>query len=113
MTSPLKQSTKDFLVKINDVHKRIRLDDIFYLQSEGKYVSIIIENRSYSFRSTLKKLEQLLPDNFARIHSSYIVNLKKISVIKNQDHLIVLSNNVELAFSRTYKESLLSNFLLG
>ena len=113
MKTSIEKPSKDFLIKINDVHKRVKLEEVFCLQSEGKYVSLILENRRYSFRGTLKQLEQVLPSNFVRTHSSFIVNLDKISTIKNQENLITLTNDFELSYSRKYKDSLFENFLLG
>lgn len=107
------QSSKDFLVRINDVYKRIKLDDIIYLQSEGKYVSLILNERQYIFRSTLKTLEQILPSNFLRAHSSFIINLDKVVSLRNQENIVVLTNGTELAYSRTNKEKILSHFLVG
>ncbi len=113
MKTTFETTSKDFLVRINETYKRIALDDIYYLQSEGKYVNLFIESRRFSFRSTLKKLVNELPPNFLRVHASYIVNLKMITEIKNSEQLIILSNGNELAYSRTYRDSLFENFLLG
>jgi len=113
MSLPIENSKKNFLVKIHDVHKRICLDEVYCLKSEGKYVSLILETRNYSFRGTLKTLEQVLPEKFIRVHSSYIVNIDKIKVIKSQENIIVLENDFELNFSRKNKDDLFAKFLLG
>ena len=109
----MKTSKKDFLIRINDLYKRISCDEVFYLQSQGKYVSLFLENREYSFRGTLKELEQALPANFLRTHSSYIVNLDKISHIRNADNTIGLTNDKEISYSRTHKDNLLNQFIVG
>ena len=107
------QTSKDFLIRINDIYKRIRLEEIYYFSSEGKYVSIAGKDRKYSFRSTLKHLETILPGNFTRIHTSHIINLDKITGVKVQDNSVLLSNGDELPFSRTYKDNIYMNFLVG
>ena len=113
MISDGQQKSKDLLIRINDQYKRVRLDEIYYLQSEGKYVTVHIDNRNFSIRTSLKKIEKILSYNFVRTHSSFIVNIDKVNSIRNRDNTIVLTNDVELSFSRTYKEDVLQHFHLG
>ncbi len=107
------QENKDFLVKINDTFKRIKLEDIVGVKSEGKYVSLVLDNRNYIFRGTLKDLENQLPSNFVRSHSSCIININKLQEVKSKEHMLVLSNNIEFCYSRTYKNNVLKSFLVG
>lgn len=62
----------------------LRFEDIHYIASSGKKNNILFgtvnNNKSveYVIRKTLDFMEYNLPDNFIRIHESFIVNLNKI-----------------------------------
>lgn len=103
---------EDLLIRINDKYKRIRTAEIEYLQADGKYITLHLEDRSYSLRSSLKSMESVLPDFFLRTHASYIVNTNKIESIHMHEQNIDL-NNVSIPFSRKYKSTILNRFYLG
>ena len=104
---------KDFLIKVNKTFSKIKQKDVYYFQSDGSYVSIFLESREYSIRTSLKSLMPMLSKNFVRIHSSYIVNSEKIKNIQVQPNLLTLDNGVELHFGRTFKVDLFSRFIVG
>ena len=59
----------------------VRTNDIVYVESNGEYVVLVMQDGSRIvtlFR--LKNMETMLPsDSFMRVHRSYIVNLRRIS----------------------------------
>lgn len=72
--------------------KRIVLDDILYLEAMGDYVKLHTPQKFHAVHSTLKAIEERLPDTkFMRVHRSYIVALDKIDAI--QDGAIIISKN--------------------
>lgn len=72
--------------------KRIGLDDILYLEAMGDYVKLHTPQKFHAVHSTLKAIEERLPDTkFMRVHRSYIVALDKIDAI--QDGAIIISKN--------------------
>lgn len=103
---------KDFVVKINAIYKRIKISDIFYFKSDGKYILLAIESREFAIKLRLKNLKEILPLNFVQCHASFVVNLDKISSIVTNPSKIILSNNVEMPLSRTYKNELFSRFVV-
>lgn len=113
MKITVNESSKDFLIKINDVYKRVRLEDIYYFKSDGKYVILAVESREYLIKLRLKILEDLLPSNFMRCHTSYVVNTDKISSFIASSNKLTLQGNIDLPLSRTFRENLLSSFLIG
>lgn len=59
------------------------------MQAKGDYIHIKTENKNYIVHSTLKKIEEKLPDAmFLKIHRSYIINVKKIIDIEDNSVLI-------------------------
>lgn len=72
--------------------KRIKLDEILYLEAMGDYVKLHTPQKFHAVHSTLKAIEERLPNaKFMRVHRSYIVALDKIDSI--QDGAIVISKN--------------------
>lgn len=70
-------------VKDNGVLKRINVDDILYLEAMGDYVKVHTPQKFHVLHSTLKSIEEKLPQNkFIRVHRSYIVSLRKIDFIQ-------------------------------
>jgi len=83
---------------------RIELDDIKYIESQHEYVKIhLINNKHVMTKLSLKSIEELLPMNqFMRVHRSYIVNLKRITVIERNS--IVFDGNLYISIGEQYKE---------
>lgn len=95
-----------FFVKSSGQQHRINFDDILYIESIKDYVNIKTENQEYIVLETLKSLENQLPNNFARVHKSFILNLNKIEKIDVKN--VFLSSGKEIPIGETYK----SEFLL-
>lgn len=96
--------TDDIYVKVDSSLIKLTTKDILWLEAMGDYVSINTAEKKYMVYSTMKHMEEKLPESFMRIHRSYIVNLNKISNI--DDHVITINKNV-LSVSRNYKDALL------
>ncbi len=70
-----KQSTFALPIKIGDRIRLFDFDDLVYFKAEDKYVRIHLKNgKSHLSERSLGKLEERLPEQFIRIHRSYIVN---------------------------------------
>lgn len=75
----------DEFIFIRDSNKvrRIRLDEILFLEARGDYVKIAVHEKIYSIHSSLKSVEDKLPPHiFLRVHRSYIINVGKIDTIE-------------------------------
>lgn len=81
----------------------IRLEEIFYLQASGDYVTLFTTNGQYVKEQTMKYFEtQLPPALFVRIHRSYIVCIEQISrieLMEKDSYYIRLKNNQSLKAS--------------
>ncbi len=95
-----------FFIKSSGQQHRINFDDILYVESIKDYVNIKTENQEYIVLDTLKSLENQLPESFARVHKSFILNLDKIEKIDIRN--VFLSSGKEIPIGETYK----SEFLL-
>ena len=75
----VKQETPFLSVKSEQEIKKVSMSDIMWIEALGDYVKIVTRSERILVLSTLKAIEDELPDTtFLRIHRSYIVNLNKV-----------------------------------
>lgn len=84
----------------------VDLNDILYIEALKDYSKIVTANKKIMTLSKLKNFIEKLPgEQFARIHRSYAVAIKKINKIKDND---VYLTNIKLPIGKTFKSSLKS-----
>ena len=83
---------------------KIDLDDIDYVQALNNYIAFYSGTQKTMAYITMKELEERLPScNFMRIHKSYIVAVRQISSIENNE-LILKKIPFRLPIGANYKE---------
>ena len=83
------QTGDDFYVNINKRLIKIDIQSIYLVEAKGDYIYLKTDNKNYTVHSTLKKIEEKLPDHmFLKIHRSYIININKIIDIEDNSVLI-------------------------
>lgn len=99
-------------VKQRSGYINISTNDILYVEGFGDYVNVhLSEGRKVTVLSTIKAMdEQLSEYSFMRIHRSYIVNLKKVEKVVEND-VYVLDRTIPV--SRTYRSALIQLFKNG
>ena len=90
-----------FFVKSSGQQHKINFDEILYIESIKDYVNIKTDNQEYIVLDTLKSLENQLPENFARVYKSFILNLDKIEKIDVRN--VFLNSGKEIPIGETYK----------
>ena len=90
-----------FFIKSSGQQHKINFDEILYIESIKDYVNIKTDNQEYIVLDTLKSLENQLPENFARVHKSFILNLDKIEKIDVRN--VFLNSGKEIPIGETYK----------
>lgn len=82
-------TASEFYVNIDRRLIKIDIASINLVQAKGDYIQIKTENKNYTVHSTLKKIEEKLPDSlFLKVHRTYIINIKKIIDIEDNSVLI-------------------------
>jgi two-component system, LytTR family, response regulator LytT len=83
----LKQESNLPLLEVKADKRIFRLNpsDIFYIEGLGNYVTYHLKDKKLISHGSLTETEAKLPDNFIRIHKSYIVNRNHISSYNNED----------------------------
>lgn len=94
---------KSITISVGRTKVKIKISDIFYIESCARTLNIYLENQIYTTYEKLSMFEDALTSNFLRIHKSFLVNMDKIS--KYQNKSIVLENNKILNISRSYSKN--------
>ena len=86
------------------------VDDIVYFKSDGNYVRIITDEKTYLYRKTISSIhENINPEDFLRIHRSLILKKTYIQDTKylgNNTYQFQLKNGELRTSSRTYKSQI-------
>ncbi|MBI3134732.1 MAG: response regulator transcription factor [Bacteroidetes bacterium] len=70
-----KTETGTLTVKSDGALYKIPFAEIRYIESDREYVKLFTQNKRYYYLETMKNLEESLPpDQFIRVHKSYIVS---------------------------------------
>jgi DNA-binding LytR/AlgR family response regulator len=100
----------DFYVNIDRRLIKIDLSTIYLIEAKGDYINIKTEDKNYVVHSTLKKIEEKLPDSlFLKVHRSYIINVKKI--IDIEDNSVLIKKDV-IPVSRSNRPELMKRLNL-
>ncbi len=95
-------SEQTFYVKDGEEYVKVIVDDIDYIEGMRDYAKIVCGKNFYMVLKTLKSLESFLkPFEFARVHKSFIIPLKKIKQFNNR---VVIIEEHEVPVSATYRE---------
>ena len=98
--------------KVGNKLRKVSLDDILFIEVEGKYSALQVRDRKYNVKASLKDLLHKLPsDRFVRVSRNFVVNLNKIQHIDTFQYTVKVGD-LEIPISRTYKEELMRHINL-
>ncbi len=88
----------------------LKIDEIDWIEAEGKYVRLHVGKESYLLREAISSLEAHLdPKQFPRIHRSTIVNIDRIRELQpwfHNEYRVILRDGTELMLSRSFRKKL-------
>ena len=108
------KANNELVFKTDYKQVRIKPDNILYIEGMGEYLKIYHQDAATPLvvlMSMKRILEQLPDDRFARVHKSYIINLKRISsnsrtqVTMENSTVIPIGESYRIAFFRILSES--------
>jgi DNA-binding LytR/AlgR family response regulator len=103
---------KDFIfVKYSREIRKIAVENIEYINVDGKYLVLFADSKKFLVRSTLNDFIKKLPEYFIKVHQAYIINLKYLETIQIDEWTIKVGD-VPIPFSRNYKKDLFSSYYL-
>ena len=85
----IKTSKEYMFVKTEYRMERVDFSDILFIEGQGAYLQIVTRRTKIMTIQNFQNMEQILPpDNFVRVHKSYIVAMDKIESIERNVILI-------------------------
>lgn len=85
-------------------------DEIDWVEAAANYVKLHVGKESYVLREGIGRIsERLDPNQFVRIHRSFIANVRKIKELQpcnSGEYIVVLKDGKELSCSRGYRYGL-------
>lgn len=87
------------MIRYNGVVRKIKLDELLYVESKGHLRYILEDGDEFEARGTLKGLEEKFAETLFRIHKRYVVNLSKIKLIDNRKWRVHIVNGDRLEVS--------------
>ncbi len=87
-------------INVNKLFVKINLKNILYLESKRDYLHIFtLDGSHYKTKKTLKETLNILPNNFIKIHRSFIVNEEYITSYSAK---YVTINQIQLPIGRKF-----------
>ena len=84
---------------------KILLDEILYVEAQGDYLKIVIQNENYTTLATLKSMDEVLTlPKFFRVQRSFIINLEAIRSLNG--NMVELVNGKSISIALNKKEEL-------
>ncbi len=104
----------EIFIKKNSALVRLKYDDILWVEALENYVIFVTFSEKYTIHFTMKAIEQKLPSNkFTRVHRSFIVNTKGITVIEDNSIIIKTHDGKKsIPIGKSYKDKLLGDINL-
>jgi two-component system response regulator LytT len=103
-------SGNDLYVNIDRRLIKIDIPSIYLIEAKGDYINVKTEDKNYTVHSTLKKIEDKLPnDLFLKVHRSFIININKI--IDIEDNSVLIKKDV-IPVSRSNRPELMKRLNL-
>jgi DNA-binding LytR/AlgR family response regulator len=103
-----------FIPEGSGSYKRIKVDDILWIEADRSYSKIETVHASHVFTFPLNKvLEQINSPRFVRVHRSYAVNLDKVEAINGNE--LILPPKGKIQMSSNFRTDVLSklHFIKG
>ena len=93
---------KELVIRSNRKQVLLSLEDIMYIESRGDYVEVHTVGDSHLTKEKISSLDERLPDDFIRIHRSFVVNKRHVSGF-NKEEVVVRNHTIPIG--RKYKKS--------
>jgi DNA-binding LytR/AlgR family response regulator len=101
-------SPKTVFAKVGDKLVRINIDDILMVKADGENcISIVLEKKEISCRTTLKEFSSQLPSSFIQIHRSFLINIDHLDSFNEREQTVFLKGHTA-PVARNFKKDFLN-----
>jgi two-component system LytT family response regulator len=100
-----KNETADSVfIKSGPQTHHVKINEILYLEKDGNYITVHLKDKKILIRENMADIFNIIPpEEFIRIHKSFVVAIKHISMIEVHQLSI---NNQKIPIGSTYREQL-------
>lgn len=95
-----KEKPKEVLVRNGNRTRSVSADDIYYIESSNRKVTLYLRHEKIEYYDKISSLESELKPDFFRIHKGYLVNIK---YVERYDRTEVKMRNGESLLISKYK----------
>lgn len=113
-----KEKPKEVLVRNGNRTRSVSADDIYYIESSNRKVTLYLRHEKIEYYDKISSLESELKPDFFRIHKGYLVNIKYVErydrtevKMRNGDSLLISKYKYQ-DFVKRYLEYILEERLL-
>ncbi len=96
--------SQSIFVKSDKKLIKLLFEDINHVEAFGNYVKIYT-NQMVLVPQTLVGFLEKLPNQFLRIHKSYVINFDKLKLIDGNQ--VVLENDIKLSIGKSYRKAVI------
>jgi DNA-binding LytR/AlgR family response regulator len=83
---------------------QVKINDILYLEKDGNYITVYLKDKKILIRENMTDIFEIVPEEaFVRVHKSYVVAVKHITMI--EVHQLTI-NGEKIPIGSTYREPL-------
>lgn len=103
--APTTETDKTIYIKSGPQLYKIQVDDILYLEKDGNYLTFHTKDKKILSRQNMKDVFEILsPEEFIRVHKSYVVSKKHMEIIETHQIRI---GQTKIPVGRNYREDLM------
>lgn len=97
-----KNQQQHLVIRVDRKNQPVQLDQLIYIESLSDYVKVVTTDGEWSTREKISHLSDKLPQQFIRIHRSFVINRNQVTAYTSTE---VTIHGQQLPISRTYKKS--------
>jgi two-component system, LytTR family, response regulator len=101
---PAEAGNEYFFVKSGTELRKILLPEILFFESRKEYVRVVTQTFEVMTYRRLKDIEAQLPMPFARVHHSYIVNIRQLNKIQD-NHIHI--GDMQIPIGEKFRDGLM------
>ena len=102
--SPANDDELTVFIKSGPQTYQVKVADILYLEKDGNYITVHLKDKKILIRENMGDIFDLVPEtDFVRVHKSYVVAVKHISMIEVHQLSIGVT---KIPIGSTYREPL-------
>ncbi|MTI22694.1 response regulator transcription factor [Fulvivirga sp. RKSG066] len=97
-------TSQDFIIiKVDKKKHRVKLSEIQFIEAQGNYCKVATQTNTLLTLRSISDFQSALPDQFLRVHNSFILNKDMVTAIEGNRIFI---NEQTIPVGRTYKQVL-------